>query len=433
MRLLCACSTFILCALFLINSINAQDNKNGLTNNYQNLNQQAFDSEAITLEEAVNKAVLNNPELKILRMEVNALEAVKIQNGKSPNPEFEFEAENILGGKDFNGFSGSEITVKISQNILLAGKINKREKVADQKISLAEWDYETKRLEIITSVKKAFQQANSSQLLIEKNRELIKISEEFISNLEKRVDAGKISPAEVSRARIIFNSLQIQLSRLQSQYDLAIAELESLIYEPNFQITSISGKLLYPVSLPDYETLLQQLENNPNLKRFKSENDMQNAIFELEKALAVPDLTLSAGYKRLNEANANTFLVGASIPLPLFDRNQGSIQEAQIRLDQKMNEYKSVKNKLIVRLNLLYKRFNTFLTIGNQLKETSIPEAEEAFRIIKEGNLVGRFAILDVLDAERTLFDLQNQYLNITSEIHSIKIEIEGLIAKEIN
>ena len=182
MRLLCACSTFILCALFLINSINAQDNKNGLTNNYQNLNQQAFDSEAITLEEAVNKAVLNNPELKILRMEVNALEAVKIQNGKSPNPEFEFEAENILGGKDFNGFSGSEITVKISQNILLAGKINKREKVADQKISLAEWDYETKRLEIITSVKKAFQQANSSQLLIEKNRELIKISEEFISN-----------------------------------------------------------------------------------------------------------------------------------------------------------------------------------------------------------------------------------------------------------
>ena len=54
------------------------------------------------------------------------------------------------------------------------------------------------------------------------------------------------------------------------------------------------------------------------------------------------------------------------------------------------------------------------------------------FKIIKEGNLVGRFAILDVLDAERTLFELQNQYLNVIGEIHSVETEIEGLIAKEI-
>jgi cobalt-zinc-cadmium efflux system outer membrane protein len=135
----------------------------------------------------------------------------------------------------------------------------------------------------------------------------------------------------------------------------------------------------------------------------------------------------------LNDAKANTFLVGAAIPLPIFDRNQGSIQEAKIRFDQKKREYYSVKNRLTLQLNVLYKRLKTLIETADQLSGESIPEAEEAFKIIKQGNLVGRFAIIDVLDAERTLFELQNQYLNIVGQIHSTQIEIEGLIAKEIN
>lgn len=135
----------------------------------------------------------------------------------------------------------------------------------------------------------------------------------------------------------------------------------------------------------------------------------------------------------MNDAKANTFLIGASIPLPIFDRNQGAIQEAKIRLDQKKREYFSVKNRLTLQLNVLYERLNTLIETADQLSGESIPEAEDAFQIIKEGNLVGRFAIIDVLDAERTLFELQNQYLNIIGQIHSTQIEIEGLIAKEIN
>lgn len=387
----------------------------------------------LTIEKAVLLALQNNPELKTLRYEIDALEAAKLQSGLMPNPEFEVEAENILGSKNFNGFDNSEITAVLSQDILLAGKISKRVKVAESNISLAGWDYETKRIEIITDIRKAFQQALAVKLLIEKNEELIKISKEFIANLQKRVDAGKISPAEVSRAKIILNALKIDLNRLKSEYETYKSELLSLIYQPDLTINELKGELEYPVDIPSYDSLLNQLTNNPKLKRYETEYDKQTAIVNLEESKAAPDLTISAGFKRLNDAKANTFLIGASIPLPIFDRNQGAIQEAKIRFDQKKREYFSVKNRLTLQLNVFYKRLNTLIETADQLSGESIPEAKDAFQIIKEGNLVGRFAIIDVLDAERTLFELQNQYLNIIGQIHSTQIEIEGLIAKEIN
>jgi len=390
-------------------------------------------NEQLTMETAVNKAIENNPELKTLLKKIDASKAVKLQSGLMPNPELGLEAENILGTKDFSGFSGSELTASLSQDILLAGKISKREKVAEMDISLAEWDYESKRLEVITDIRKAFTGALATQKLIKKNNELIKISEELITNLKMRVKAGKISPAEVSRAQIITNSLQIQINKLKADYDTAIFELAMLINDPNLSIESLNGELKNIDYLPVYYSLYVKLENNPNLKRFVSEYEKQKAVIIYEESKATPDLTISAGYRRFSDIKANTFLIGASIPLPIFDRNQGSIQEAQIRLDQKTKEFEVVRNRLTLRLNLLYNRFETLLKNVTKLKNESIPDAEEVFKIIEEGNLVGRFTILDVLDAQRTLFVIQNQYLNTLGDINAVIVEIEGLTVNKIN
>ncbi len=388
---------------------------------------QSVSGDSLTINAAVNTAIENNPELQVLLKKIEASKAIKIQSGLMPNPEFGLEAENILGNNDFEGFRGSEITATVSQNILLAGKINKLEKIADKEISLAEWNYEAKRLEIIIDVRKAFNNALAIKRLSQKNSELIKISNEFIVNLKRRVKAGKISPAEVSRSQIILNLLEININKLKSDYDEAIFKLKTLLNDSDQSFETLKGKLKEIETLPDYDSLLSKLKNNPNLKRFESEYDKQKAVITFEESKQIPDLTISAGYKRLNEVNANTFLVGLSLPLPIFNRNQGSIQEAKIRLDQKSIEYNVVKNKLTFQLNLYYSKLKMLLTSANRLKNESIPIAKEAFKIINEGNLVGRFTILDVLDAQRTLFEIQNQYLTILSNINTTVIEIEGL------
>jgi len=390
------------------------------------------DGEQLTMEAAVSRAIENNPKLKTLLKSIDARKAIKLQSGLMPNPELGVEAENIFGSNDFSGFKGGEMTASLSQEILLAGKISKREKVAEMDISLAEWDYEAKRLEVITDVRRAFTNGLTIKKLLEKNYELVKISEELIMNLRARVKAGRISPAEVSRAQIILNSLQIDIDKLKEDYDSAIFELVTLMNDTKIHFGTIDGELKKIDALPDYDSLLIKLDENPVLKRYESEYSKQKAVITYEESKAIPDLTVSAGYRRLNEINAITFIVGASIPLPIFDRNQGAVQEALIRLDQKTNEYEAVKNRLILRLNLLYNRLGTLLGISEKLNNESIPNAEEAFKIIKEGNLLGRFTILDVLDAQKTLFEIQNMYLNTQSNVSAVVVEIEGLTVNNI-
>lgn len=393
---------------------------------------QTRDSNYLSMETAINKAIKNNPELQTLLKNIDARKAIRLQSSLRPNPEIRIEAENIFGKNEYKGFQSSEVTAGLSHNILLAGKINKRVKVAEMEITLAEWDYESKRLEVITDIRRSFTKALTTQKVIDKNNELIKISEELIMNLRARVKAGKISPAEVLRAQIILNMLQININRLEAEYDSAVFELTTLINAPNSSVEFLKGELKNVNNLPDYDFLYTKLDNNPNIKRFTSEFDKQKAVIKYEKAKAIPDLTISAGFKKLNDVYANTFLISASIPLPIFDRNQGSIQEAQIRLNQKMKEFETVKNKLTLQLKLYYNRLKTLLSIAQKLQNESIPDAEKTFKIIQEGNLVGRFTMLDVLDAERTLFEIQNQYLNTLGDINIVVVEIEGLTVNNI-
>ena len=389
-------------------------------------------SSELTIDEVIRSALQNNPELKSLQNEIDAMNAAKLQSTLIPNPEIEVEAENIFGNKDYSGFGNSEITVVLSQDIIISGKIGKQNKAASLNVSLAEWDYKIKRNEIITDIKKSYAQILVTQQLIEKNKHLLSISENLVENLTKKVKAGKTSSIEVSRAKIVANSLLIGIIRLESAYETGKAELAALMYVNTLDNNTFAGSIDTLVNIPDYDSLLISLSNNPKLKKYESEFSKQKAVINLEKAKAVPDIKVSAGVKRLNDINANTFLFGASVPLPFFNRNQGAIEESQIRYEQKEKEYESEKNHLKLQLSVLYNRFNTLTRTADYIKNESMSEAEEIFKMIKEGNLAGKFDMLDVLDAERTFFELQNEYLNIISEIQSIRIGIEGLTATEL-
>ena len=192
------------------------------------------------------------------------------------------------------------------------------------------------------------------------------------------------------------------------RFYVAKFKLSTIVNNSELIYSQLEGKMRIINNLPEIDSLILLLENNPLLKRFETEFDRNEAVSVYEEANAIPDLTITAGIKRLADVNANTFLLGASIPLPIFNRNQGSIQEAKINLDKKKIEYQIVKNSLTLKLNLFYNRIKTLLDASTKLKNESIPNAEDTYRIIREGNQVGRFKILDVLDAERTLLEVQN-------------------------
>ncbi len=397
-----------------------------------NVTAQELPADTLTLNMAIGRALEYNPEILALKKKIEASKARLLQSGLFPNPELGLEAENIFGNNDFAGFRGSEITATVSQEISLGSTISKRVEVSKINVELMQMDYLIKRLEIISEIRLSFIDLVALSKLIEKNSELLSLSTEFVNNLQLRVNAGKISPAEVSRSLLILNSIELNINGLKSEYNSVLNKLATLLNLDSFGniVIKKESDLLNIIS----ESRLQNIElkSNPKLKKLKLEIQKQNAVINLEKARAIPPINLFVGVRRINEIKTNTFLVGTSIPLPIFDRNQGIIEASQVEMENLEKEYEALENNLKQRLRSYILNLKTLFKSAEKLKSESLPIAEEAYKIIKQGNDVGRFTILDVLDAQRTLIEIENQYLNIVRNANKIIVAIETITNTKI-
>ncbi|HMN50037.1 MAG TPA: TolC family protein [Ignavibacteriaceae bacterium] len=386
--------------------------------------------EEITLQEAVNSALSNNPNLKAFKYEISSLEGIKIQAGLIPNPEADFEVEDFLGRNELSGIKGGQFTLSGSQLFELGGKRDNRVNLAESQINSTQGNLELIKLDVIANVKSTFFDLYKAQNQIELQQKFIKINEEILKTISERVKAGRTSPAEESKVKVALINSRIELQRLQRNYESAQTKLNSLLgitdknYVPS---TNLFEKLFAP---PNKEDILGDLENIPSIKNLDNETNFRKAQLQLEESQAVPDLTVSAGVRYLNELKTNSFVAGLSLPLPFFNRNQGNIQAAEVRIQQMDEIINSQKLSVISSLNTSFNNLSSAYNNAVQLRENILPESEKAFDITRQGYSQGRFAFIDLLDAQRTLFDAQAQYLFELSDYYKSIIELENITGK---
>jgi len=387
----------------------------------------------LNLQNAIIMGLRNNPRLKSEKLEINAFQAAALQAGLYPNPSVGIELENILGSGEFGSFDAGENTFSISQDFVLGGRLNKGRKVQLLNSNLAKWNLISERLNLISEIRKSFTLISALQHQNNLNEKLLKISKDFLMNLERRIKAGKVSPAEASRASLISTSLEIQIQSLRMQIISEKAKLKAIIGKPELNFAEVENTCNLKYEIPGIDELADLILKSPNLALYKTEMERVKASVELEKARVIPDLSVSFGIRRLTETSDNVFVLGASIPLPLFNNNRGNIQKALIKEDQTKYDYRSTLNQAEARLKLLYNNIKAFNVMIEKLESESIPKANEAFKIITKGNLVGRFTVLDVLDAQRSLFELESQYVSAVSEYNRNVIELEELTLTKFN
>jgi cobalt-zinc-cadmium efflux system outer membrane protein len=396
-------------------------------------NDQKAPGDTITLAQALSLALLHNPSLAAFSYEIRAAEARTLQAGLYPNPELEFELEEFAGSRELSGLGSSEITGALSQTILLGGKRYKSMKAAALESDLISWDYESARLDVFTEVRQAFIKVLAAQERVKLNEELLRLSEQLLKSILQRVEAGRISPAEASRARVTLANTRVELERARRELEAARQRLAAAWGSDSPFYNAVTGELDTLVLIPAFEKLIPLLEQNPDLARYFTASEQAQAVIDLEDALRIPDPTIRGGVKRLNEIDDNAFVVGLSIPIPLTDRNQGSRQEARFRLAQTQNQQRATKVALNVALTQTYQDLQSTENEIISLRKQILPESENAYRVINEGYLQGRFDFLDVLDAQRTLFESRGQYLSALTDFHQTVIEIERLVSQEIN
>jgi outer membrane protein, heavy metal efflux system len=385
----------------------------------------------LILREALSLALLQNPELKAFAFEVRAREAAVLQAGLLPNPQLGAVVENF-GNNALQGFDSTAITLQLSQLIELGGKRAARTEATQLAHDLAGWDYERERIKVLTETQRAYVEVLSAQGRTALSKQVMDLAEEVAAAVAKRVVAGKVSPVEETKARVATASVRIELTRAERELEAARKRLAATWGSTAPRFKRALGVLEAVLPIPTLEQLVERLRRNPELARWATELAERQAVIALEETRAIPDLTASFGVRRFYEPGDDALVVGISLPLPVFNRNQGAILEAQRRLTKAEEERRTAEVRVATALSSAYQTLASAYAEIAALKAQVLPGAQSAFEAASKGYRLGKFGLLDVLDAQRTLFGAKAQYLRALTDYHQSVAQVEGLIGERL-
>ena len=249
---------------------------------------------------------------------------------------------------------------------------------------------------------------------------------------EKRVQAGKVPPLEASRAQVAQANAALELQQAESLIVVAQQNLASLWGGSAAEVGVASGDFYVTEEAPTADQLESLLEEAPAMLLARQTLEQSRAAAELERARRVQDPTVSVGVKRAREVGRNQVVLGVSIPLPLFDRNAGNQLQALRKVDQA--EQRLQEQRLQLQAQVFSAR-QQLLSSHRQLgllKSQIIPTAQSAYDVAVRGFTLGKFNFLDVLDAQRTLFESQRQLLDQLMASHKAHAEINRLLGTPV-
>lgn len=389
----------------------------------------------LSLRDVLALALMQNADLSAFAWEVRAREARTLQAGRPPNPVVSVLAED-LGGSSRNTVASTgtgsliqpQTTIQLSQLVELGGKRGTRRRIADLKRELAAWDYEMARIDVFTRVARTFTDVLASQEAVALSEQTMRVVEKVQQSVEQRVAAGVVSPIEQTKAEVALAGVRIESDRARRQLDADRRRLAVLWGSSVAKFDSVVGDLTVVSPVPQFTDLQARLSQNPELARWVAEILQREAALALERSKRVPDVSVTAGYRRFNQIDGNSYLIGGSIQIPLFDRNRGAIQEVDIRVSKAREEQRAAEARVTAALAEAYRALATAKDEVSALSTKVMPGARSAFEAVSEGYRLGKFGYLEVLDAQRTLVMTGGQYLRALADYHKAMVEVERLI-----
>lgn len=386
----------------------------------------------LTLEQAKALALAFNAEVASLANGFGASVAAVSQAGTLPNPVIGAAAENI-GNSRLNADGDRATVLQLEQLIELGGKRDARVRIAEAGRDLAAWDYQAKRADTLLQVSIAFTNVLAEQRRRVLADESVGLARAFADTVSRRVAAGKVSPVEETRARLSLLSVEVEREQAERTLSAARHRLASLWNGATPRFERAVGDLEQIQPLPAYEQLLRRIRANPDLARWETEVAQKDAVVDAAKARSVPDLTLTGGVARFSQFNDTAYTIGVSIPLPLFDRNQGGVLEALRLRDKSIDERRAAENRVSAELVGIKQSLGAIRMEIETLRDGILPGAQSAFDATRKGYELGKFGFIDVIDAERTLFQVRSQYLTALANYRRGVHEIERLIGDKLD
>lgn len=386
------------------------------------------DAPVLTLDRALALGEANSPGIDAANSGVRVADATRTVAGLRPNPTASVNSENIAGTGPYRGFAQSETTVGLSVPIELGGKRSARIGVADALGVRAKLDVIVARADLRLSITQAYIRALSAERRASIAEEQLGFATEGLRIARDRVQVGATSPLDEQRAAVTEVNARTALDTARREALAARAALGLLIGEPVDQpldmawFDQLGPQGAYgPTATIEVDGTLALAVANADLNTAK-------AGVRLAQSQRIPDLTVSAGVRRLQGTGDSAAVVGVSIPLPFFNNGRAQLGQAKAVRDQ------ADARRRVAILEARTAISNAQADVSNaearaRASGPAIAAAAEAARIARIGYGQGKFEQIVLIDAERTLAETRAAAVDAFAAYHDALARLARLTA----
>ncbi len=378
-------------------------------------------AEPLSLAKAIELALEGNPEVAAAKRQWEATEGQVLQGRSRPNPELAYSLEDTRSKTRTQSW-------QLNLPVELGGKRAARTKAAEKTREQAQAQLAELQATVRANVAAAYFDVLTAQERLVLARDSAALAKSSTDTVSKRVAAGKVSPVEESKARVAEAGVRVELAQAASEQRNALSRLFALLGRIDAPYTVLEGKAENLPSVPSLADLQPLISSAPGVVLARIEVDRREALTALEQSKRVPDVTVSVGMQRSNETQRNVLLFGVSVPLPVFDRNQGNLLEALKLEDKARDELQAASVRLHSEVAQGQERLSTITAEVQSLQQDVLPGAKSAYDAATIGFENGKFNFLEVLDAQRTYFTAKSQYLKALGEAHRAAADIDRLL-----
>ena len=378
-------------------------------------------AEPLSLAKAIELALEGNPEVAAAKRQWEATEGRVLQGRSRPNPELAYSLEDTRSKTRTQSW-------QLNLPVELGGKRAARTKAAEKTREQAQAQLAELQATVRANVAAAYFDVLTAQERLVLARDSAALAKSSTDTVSKRVAAGKVSPVEESKARVAEAGVRVELAQAASEQRNALSRLFALLGRIDAPYTVLDGKAENLPSVPSLADLQPLISSAPGVVLARIEVDRRKALTALEQSKRVPDVTVSVGMQRSNETQRNVLLFGVSVPLPVFDRNQGNLLEALKLEDKARDELQAATVRLHSEVAQARERLSTITAEVQSLQQDVLPGAKSAYDAATIGFENGKFNFLEVLDAQRTYFTAKSQYLKALGEAHRAAADIDRLL-----
>lgn len=382
----------------------------------------------LDLVSAYQKTLKRSPILKEAKSQLEIAIAELEQASAWLNPDFEFEMENFNGSGQFSGTNVAEYTYSLSQKFEVGGKRTARTETALKRLRAAEADYIIAERLVKKNVTIAYINAVAASQNLKLTEEQEYLAQTVLNTVKKRVEAAREPEIQQRKAEVAYATASLKRQQMAREAQLARAELATFWGDSFFSEILQTDTFFSPVAPEDYQFYESKLSEAPQLRRYQSLINAQKSEADFERAQNIPDPTFRLGVRDFNENGEQALVAGLSFPLPIFNRNGGNIRKALSEITVIEQQGQQARLSLTQKLDENWQTWQQAAQESERLQSSIIPSAEEAFKLAREGYDKGRFPYLEVLDAQRTLFDARAQYHDALMRMHTSRANVMAII-----